>query len=205
MASGEFENREVQSGEYSVPPRGNDIPSTSIPGGNAGIGIPSYPLGVTSTFDTLPLNAFDDNDSGYADGSFIVGNADYIVDGITNIATGVYTYTVPEGYLFVLRKYRVNAINSYKGLTVFSTVATEFIPVVNISINGAFVKQHDFRSFINGGDYSCHYIVPQNTVLKITASAFLTEFDFHAFNVNIYGNLLLSRQYPSNLEIGSDR
>lgn len=206
MATGEFEDRERQSNEYIVSPRGSDVPRINLPRGSSGIDVPGYTVDVTSTFDTRPINAYDENDSGYADANVAVGNATYAID-VNNVVTCVYTYTIPISYIFVLRNYQISLMNVSGGLTNFYPTGSygDALPTLTIAVNGSYVKQHNLMTFKNGVEYVCHYVVPQNSVLTITAIADQNIFNYLAFQAAIRGNLLLSRQYPANLEVGSIR
>ena len=143
---------------------------------------------VRSTFDTRPINATDFHHT---------GNGEVNLSGEED-ETVTISYTVPESYVAVLRKFHFVQ-------DVIIVSAQDYVRV-SILIDGITQVGHSNIEFLQQiEEQPTHIIAPENSVLaiRVTYPASFATFGNVLVWGHLYGNLLLTKNQPPAFEVGN--
>ena len=179
-------------------------------------GVPTDTYGVTSTYDSRPVNAVDFNatfNSGFVNMGLGQPNGGIVT--LTNLiapfpgSTNTTAAVIPSGYVYVIRSIQCFTQPGmyFNGFNAF------FGGAVNLLVNGSPLPSiTNLPVELWGGVYNCFNIIDENTTLSSTVywstSAGVTAVSsgFNVFFcVALYGQLLQKTGVPTQFEIANKK
>ena len=149
---------------------------------------------VRSTYDTRPINGTDFH---YSVTNTVTPNWDGDV-------ISLFTFTVPESYLAVLRGFEYAQYPYNLGNT---AIGPEFTPKISILVNGITQLGHsNFSMEADATPQRTHVIAPEKSelVLRIVYPQFYSVNIDYSVWVHLYGNLILTSNRPPAFEVGNE-